>query len=115
MLSLELRNQVINYVNSEITIEQLEDWYVPRLPLYTRIPDSADAKVIAAIELGLAEYNCEIRSEEELRAFLADTIREYDTMLSLFQPEIEHFSTTGSSNQTYDLFPKPVDSFISVG
>jgi hypothetical protein len=79
MLSYELEKMVLQYIRCEITIEQLEDWLVPRLPVFLRLPHSSDSDVVAAIELGLAEMSDEIRNEAEFREFLSDVLREHST------------------------------------
>ncbi len=71
MLSHELRDKVLQYVNAEITLEELEDWLVPRLPEYLTFQPSTDAEVAGAIELGLAELSDCLITEDDLRRSLA--------------------------------------------
>jgi hypothetical protein len=97
MLSSELRNQVTLFIESRITLEELETWFVPRLPIYLSIPNSADADVIAAIELGLAEVDNNLRSEAEVRSLLAEVLNQQQTIINYLENSI----TTGTtSNQT---------------
>ena len=56
MLSSDLRDKVLQFVETSITTSQLEEWLVPRLPLFLRTPDTVDANVVAAIELGQASF-----------------------------------------------------------
>lgn len=81
MLSSELRNQIIKFVDQEISIEELEDWYVPRLPFFLNSPHSSDAEVIAALELALHEFSSGTISENELRMTLLDAIRDKETII----------------------------------
>lgn len=77
MLSSQLRERILEFAESRTTVEQLEDWLVPRLPMLLRSPETADAKVVAAVELALAELSDRIRTIDGLRTFLRDTLREY--------------------------------------
>lgn len=77
MLSSEFREKILEFIESNITAAQLEEWLVPKLPFFLRLPDTADADAVAATELGLAELNDGIRTIEELRSLLLDVLREY--------------------------------------
>jgi hypothetical protein len=99
MLSYELEKMVLQYINCEITIEQLEDWLVPRLPVFLRLPHSSDSDVVAAIELGLAEMSDEIRNEAEFREFLSDVLREHSTTRVICPPEQLYSTATSSNNK----------------
>lgn len=113
MLSLELRNIIYQFVNSEITIEELENWYVPRLAFLLSDPNSDDADVVAAVELGLAELSNGLTDEDELRATLASVLKEQKT---LFVQSNKSRSSiiTGTSNQTSSatnlLFARRIES-----
>ncbi len=74
MISSELRIMVLQYINSEISFEQLEEWIVPRLPVFLSDPNSVDADIVSAIELGLAEISDGLRNEEEFRELLNDEL-----------------------------------------
>jgi hypothetical protein len=100
MISYELRDMILQYVESIITVEQLEEWLVPRLPALLKSPDSTDSDVVAALELGLAEMSDGIRTEDELRRLLLDVIREQTTTLNVYPADQPQFDMTSSSNQT---------------
>jgi hypothetical protein len=99
MLSYELRDMVLQFIDSKITIKQLEEWLVPRLPVFLKFPDSSDANVVAAIELGLAEISDEIRTEDELRKLFQDAIQR-PTVLAFYPVNQSVHLTSESSNQT---------------
>lgn len=84
MLSSELRERVLQYVDSLMPMSGLEEWLVPRLPLYLEFPDTADADVAAAIELGMAEVSSGIRTQDELRSYLLDVLREHSAVVAFF-------------------------------
>jgi hypothetical protein len=102
MISLELREKILHYINKDITLEDLEDWLIPKLPIYIKSPDSTDSDIISALELGLAELSNGIRSEEELRTYLKECLQH--VIVSLTYPSmIENLIAFGSSNQTSNL------------
>lgn len=76
MLSSKLRRKINQFLEAAITIEELEDWYVARLPLLLIDPNSTDSDLVSAIELGLAELNAGIRDENNLRQFLEEALRQ---------------------------------------
>jgi hypothetical protein len=102
LLSCELKDKVLQYVEREITVEELEDWLVPRLPLYATREDTPDSDLSAAVELGLAEMNDGIRTEDEFRCFVATAVRQAETA-----PGACFFSNdtsfTESANQTMQI------------
>jgi hypothetical protein len=102
MISLELRDKLLQYINAETTLEQLEDWVVPRLPAFLKEPSSTDADIISAIELGLAEISDDIRTEDELRAYLNEALQEVNVLFQV-SDGLKIQTTSGSSNQTNNL------------
>ena len=75
MISSELYEQIVRFINDEISVRELEDWYVPRLVYYLRSPFPGDSDAISAIELALAERTAGILDDEEVKACLSDVIR----------------------------------------
>lgn len=108
MVSFELRNQVQKYIESEINYSQLEEWFVPRLPVYLSAPNSANADVVAVIELGLAELSAGLCNEEELRKNLSQALREHSTTVRLV------FVSSTSSNSTIPMIAQVLPSISSV-
>lgn len=76
MLSSELRNKIIEFVEKKIEISELENWLVPNLPLLISSPDSLNSDVVSAIELGLAEVSSDLRTQEEFTQLLLDVLSE---------------------------------------
>jgi len=101
MISLELRDTVIQYIDQAINLEQFEDWIVPRLPDFLDSFNSTDADIISAIELGLAEINNENWSEEKFRTYLHETLQEVVVLVQV--PFSLEGQTSGSSNTTQEL------------
>jgi hypothetical protein len=100
MLSYELWEMVLRYVEASIAVRELEDWLVPREPDILRNPNSADSSVVGAIHLGLAELSDGLRTEDELREFLLEVISAYPVVSDLYlSPPSEIEVRTSSSNE----------------
>ena len=100
MISSDLKEKVLEFADSRITASQLEEWLVPRLPFFLRSPDSADADVVAAIELGLAEISAKIRTEAELRDDLMSVVRTHSEAAPFYRATMSTDTESGSANQT---------------
>ena len=103
MLSSEVREKVTEFVESNISLSELEEWLVPRLPSFMREPYSADSDVVAEIELGLAEINDGIRTTEELRNNLKRVLENHSLQFVLTLVDRSQHSEvrTGSSGKIY--------------
>jgi len=110
MLSSELNEKVLSYLESCITLEELEDWYIPRLELFLGDPGSADADIIATIELCLAEMRSGLLDENEARQMLEETLVKYETVIQHVNGET--LLSTSSSQTKVDFSMD--SSFISV-
>lgn len=105
MLSSELRDKVQEYIESKISLEQLEDWVVPREPAFLKDPASLDADLIVAIELGLADISDSVTTEEELRNALRAALKKDSSVLTRFTfppGSATERVTTASSNETIE-------------
>lgn len=99
MISSELKDKVFQALDSSITVEQFEEWLVPRLPAFLASPNSADSNVVAAIELGLAEMSDNIRTRDEFLMLLKTAIQEEETILTIYPPSsLPEFTVTSSSS-----------------
>ena len=99
MLSYELRKVIYEFIQSNITVQQLEEWLVPRLPTLIKKHDSSDADVVATIELGLAEMSDGVRTEEDFRRLLIGVVCEQATVPPSYSSE-SFSDITASSNST---------------
>lgn len=84
---------------------QLEEWLVPKMPTFLKYPESADADVVSAVELGLAEMAAGIRTEENFREFLKQVLQEQTAVLTFFPSSLSQrgqLTESFSSNQTFD-------------
>ena len=116
MLSYELREQVLDYINNRIDFEDLQDWYVPRLRQFLEDPNSADADMIAAIELASVQLAEGLSSEDEVKFMLLDAISERGEPLfinwaksSMSSDDMRVKTTTGTSSAGEKLsFPRHI-------
>ena len=76
MLSYELNEKITKYLNQEISLPELEEWIVPRLPYFLQLPQSGDAEVISAFELGLAEMTNGTKTEAGFNELLTQALSE---------------------------------------
>ncbi len=100
-----LRDTILDFVESRITAHDLEEWFVPRLPDLIKYPDSADADVISAIELGLTELDLNIRTREDFVEFLKQVLREHSVVITYLRATPSTVNQTGSSNETSKQWP----------
>lgn len=112
MISPELMDQIIRYLDNQITYNDLGDWLVPREPWFLRDPISDDADIVGVIELGLAEMGSDIRSEEEFRDFLRRSIEVQTVTVWADQEESDTFIETKSSNTGIPVDDKEI-SFVT--
>ncbi|MFQ5433720.1 MAG: hypothetical protein ACE5FD_02485 [Anaerolineae bacterium] len=83
MLSLELRDVVIDFVENRKSIQELEDWYIPRLPFFLANPNSTDSELLSEIEVGLAEYHDGILNNDELRKGLQKAVKALSNIIRI--------------------------------
>ena len=95
MLTSDLREMAYQYVDNRISMQDLEEWLVPNLPMFLASPESDDADIVSAIELGLADVSNRTRTQAEFRQDLKNALDEHrEVMLT---PMIES-NVTGSVN-----------------
>lgn len=108
MLSLELRDRIALYISGDISLHELEDWLVPNLPALIQDPVSAEADLVAAIELCLAEYSAGFRDEDYVRNYLREALLKHNT-ISFTYPSNQVTIVTGASarehSQEYSTGP----------
>lgn len=106
MAEYEFFEKINQYIDGDISLEQLEDWYVPRLPTLIDDEDSAESNLVASLELGLAELSSGVQSENELKEYLSEALSEVQVELRpiFLDPRDESIRwITGSSNETPNI------------
>ena len=115
MISSDLYEIVRQYLESSISIQQLEDWIVPRLPDLLSDPDSEDSELVATIELGFAELNNDNIDEDEFKSWLDEELNNHN--VAIFDtPEQQNlfFNSTSTSNEIIEEKYSPFESFAVV-
>jgi len=107
MLFADLMSVVYDYLDHALSLEQLEDWIVPRLPLVFEVADSPLAKLAGTIELGFAEIGEGLIDEEEFRNRLAALAQEQKSFTFFYfladAPIVETESSDSLLPETYIL------------
>jgi hypothetical protein len=98
MLS-HLVSKIHQYLDHAISLEELEDWLLPRLPLLFQRPDSLVARLAATVELGLAEISDNVTTEDEFRTLLEAAVQQEP--IGSFYPDRMGFTESGSSDDAY--------------
>jgi len=103
MISDELRDMVIRYIDDQASLADLETWIVPRLPALISNPRSPDADLVAAVELALAELSRGIRSEPEVRSLIRKALQENISVWTDYPAQMGRSSASGSANETANI------------
>jgi len=111
MVSSDFRQRVLQYLEGLISLEELEEWFLPKVFDLIVDPDSSDSALAAAIELGLAEMMDGIRDEDGLRQDLREILDELcgvvaDKHMIVYRSSFPDFPVTSSSATSicsYDL------------
>ena len=106
MLSNELREKLLDFSEKAISIEQVEEWLVPRMPDFLQSPYSADSDVIAAFELGLAELDSGTRTEEEFRSLVKEALQEHRYAWAFYSVGASQHTLSGSTSTTLITTPE---------
>jgi hypothetical protein len=111
MISNELRELLISFVNNQIGINELESWIVPKLPALIQDPNSPDADIVAVIELALAEFAKGIRTEDDVRKYIHRTLQEHSLVWADYPNRFGSSISSGSANETvnHTLWTKSVE------
>ncbi len=103
MITSEFNQIIHQFLEAKITVQQLEEWLVPRLPSLVRIPTSSDANTAAAIELDLAELNAGIRTIIEFRKYLEEILQENHFIQFVYPENSSQVTTSGSNYSSLQL------------
>jgi len=111
MFTSEFQEQVFQYIDGIISLSNLEDWYVPRLPMLVTSPYTEE--LVSTIELGLIEIGSGLKSEGEFKELLQEFIREHNT-IRIQYPETDIVISTSASNQPITP-PMPGMPYVRAG
>ena len=99
-LTSEVFRKVFQYLDGKISVEDIEDWFVPHLHELLTLPPCSASELAGVIELGLAEMSSRQCSEDDFRSLLKKYIREHDTItIDMRPPELVSASSSASTTQ----------------
>jgi len=91
---LEIREQLARYLKSELTLNEFQDWFVPRSWNFHENTNPSLQKLVASIELAIAEFVNGDWSWQELREQLSMLLTTY---------EIDYDPLNVEQRQTFSL------------
>ena len=74
---VEIRQQLANYLNGEITLDEFQHWFVPRSWNFDQDSSGSLRNLVSAIELALAEFSNRDWTKDELRSQLGILLNNY--------------------------------------
>ena len=102
MISLQLKNIAYEYLESEIDLDELQSRLAPNMLTLISDPQSADADLVAEIQLGIAEISNSIISEGQFRNELRKELEKH-TNAFLRHSESSYTDTSSQNQQTIPL------------
>jgi hypothetical protein len=108
MSSSQIKEHLALYLGKQISLEQLENWFVPNSRDIRRSQSEAAKFVAFAVEGALAEYLSGIYTERELRNELSQVVSA-DTKFWVFQDAMAYAPVLSwvTSAQTIPVFARP--------
>jgi len=99
--SFEIFSKVNEYMESQVTLCDLESWLVNMLPIYLVTPNSSAAELAGLIELGLSEIKAGIRTERGFRRILSKHLN-FNPVRSVYYPWSDSITVAIASGSVED-------------
>jgi len=80
-LDIDIRDKIVSYLLDDISIEQLEDWFVSASYNFLQKENKNIVDLVSDIGLLLAEYSNGDWSENELKNFLRPMVESYSVYI----------------------------------
>ena len=92
-LDIQIRGKLADYLAGDISLDELEDWFVPASWNVRQTGTAQAAVLVYEIELRLAEYSNDQWTEDDLRSFLRPLAETYwaftgDVTTGVTTPEV---------------------------
>ena len=100
MLDLQIREQLIKYLASEISLREFQRWFVTATCDLEAVENVSAFKLASDIELLLSEYTSGHLSEEELRSELRQFVEKSTFNLNFGTSASSHHVTSASNSTT---------------
>lgn len=112
---LEVRRQLARHLSDAISLDEFEDWLVPRSWNFHKEASPSLQALVSEIELLLAEFSNGHRSEEELRRALLPLVTNYesDYRIDTGSPTVQTSSGSNVSESLLKYRPQDVDISLS--
>ena len=102
-LTSEVFRKVFQYLDGKISVEDIEDWFVPHLYELLTLPPCGASELAGVIELSLAEMSSGQCSENDFRSLLKKYVREHNIITIDMRPP-ELVCTSSSANARQEMF-----------
>lgn len=112
MLDHQLLNIVDQYIQKTINLEDLENWLVPRLPLFFKAPYSEASEMVAEIEVALADMSEQRLTEGEFRALLKNLGEQVQIVWANY-PAQREIAYSESNNQASPTIQYAIPELVS--
>jgi len=115
---IEIRQQLARYLNGKLTLNEFQDWFVPHSWNFHQSPSLALQKLVATIELAIAEFTNGDWTARELRDHFNSLLTTYEVDLNPFGAKQPSKLVTESNSSLQELRLKyswiPADIQFSV-
>ena len=109
--SNELLSKLGDYLQAQISLRELNEWILPRIPTLVAAPDSLAGRVTGAIELSMAMMKDGLTDERAIKRSIRRYMRVQQNTWALFDYTHETGAFTFSATAT---LPQPMLSQIQV-
>ena len=78
--SLDILRIARDYVDGTISLDDVQEWLVPRLGIFLADPHSTASELAGLLELGFADIAADEADEREFRDLISGFFREHDSI-----------------------------------
>ena len=110
-ITSELYKKIIQYLNGEISVTQLEDWFLPNFGQIINLPDCPPRDLAGDIQLALAEMSNGDRTEAEMKGLIRDLIGRSDIVICESAP---YSVSAGTTNPAPIILDSSIFSDVGV-
>jgi len=86
----EIREQLARYLAGQSTLNEFQDWFVPRSWNFHKNADPSLQRLVSSVELAIAEFTNGDWSSQELRGILNLLLKTYEVDYDPLNPDQPH-------------------------
>lgn len=109
-----LASIIEEYLSGSVTLEELEEWYIPRLPIiHKQGVDSLEVRLLGEIELSLIEINADRMTEKKLRTNLEKILLSFRGVVikhCIYAEDVSPFTVESIENPHILIPPQEINS-----